>query len=232
MEDMDKGSGASTTDSGATSGDEGQKASTISRDDHERALKDLHKFKAQVGDLSKKLTDHERALKQREEEKLASEGKLQELAEIRAKERDEATQKLRELEEQRQKDRELFWENQKYDAVVSGLKQRGLREEAIEDVDALDLTEIHVERTDRGRALFPNLPDVLDRIKNKKPHWFKSSSSTVVNSGGRTVVDGVKSFGPKEIVDLERRWKMTGRAEDKKAYMDAYQTYVRSKKAK
>ncbi len=48
----------------------------------------------------------------------------------------------------------------------------------------MDFPEVEVEETDSGRFLVSGADKAIERLKKKKPHWFKDAKAPNFNGGG------------------------------------------------
>lgn len=180
---------------------------SVSRDDHERALKDMHKYKAQTQELEEKL-------KQQALDKMKSNEEWQKIAEMKEREAQEATEKATTLQES------LVF-NKKYEAVKSLALSRGLRQEAVADLDLIGFEDVQIETTSTGRINVLGADKAVDRLKALRPHWFGSRASNV-NSDTPEVVAGEKVTYD-QIYKAEKKAKESGDYAPYKALLRQYQ---------
>lgn len=190
----------------------------VSRKAYQQVADDMHRFKREAEDARQKLV----AL---EEQKLAEEKNWKELYERERKARAEA--------EDREKKKDGFYEHtQKFSEVSKVALAQGLRQEAVDDLDAIDYGEaIKVEVTSNGRYIVHGADEFVETLKNKKPHWFKNTKAPHVNSGGGGAAP--KSDGEltaADVVAAERQWK-SGKL-DKGEYLKVFDRYRDQKNKK
>lgn len=192
-------SGASGGGGGATptpdSGNQNHNTNTgmVSREDHQRALDDMHKFKGLVGELQTKL-------KSLETKGLETDGQYKTLWE----------QAKQDLETERQKTTNILktsMNTHRFNEVkVEALKQ-GLRPEAVSDLEMIDLEKlVPVEVTSSGRFIAQNVKETVEKLKSGRGHWFTAPQAPRVNAGGGAPPAGSGTpakVGVKEMTQAE-----------------------------
>lgn len=215
--------GGAQTDESSAQVDTQVESTTIKKEDHDRALKDMHKYKS---DLKKIQADYQALLskqKEDEESKLAQQNEFKTLAE-----RFKA-----EAEKERKEKKELldsFYLNQKMSAVRSSALKAGLRTEAETDLDLLSLDAVALERTDQGRVIVHGADEYVQDLKKQKPHWFSAKQVANVNSGGGTNAATGGEITPKDIVALE--WAAKKDPKKREEYLKGLEQYRKQQKAK
>ena len=175
MEDNQQG-GAQTEEPVATSEQPETKAEKlIKMEDHERALKDLHKYKSLAKDLDAKVNDFEARFSAIENDKLSAEGRKDELIEKYKKQLAEKDGKIQSISDS-------FFTTKKHDAVLAECKKLGLSDEG--DLSLLSFDGVEVEKTDQGRVIVHGAEEFAQELKKNKSHWFTSQSAPKVNTGG------------------------------------------------
>ena len=167
---------------------------TVSWDDHQRAIKDMHKFKAANVDAEKRLA-------------VVEEDRLKEKSDWKALAEREKT-RADKLEVEKKSLSEVFTKTQKYSEIRKSAMEAGLRPEAMDDLDLIDVDGVQVEATSSGRFIVHGSKEFIEELKTKKPHWFKKGTVAEINSGG---INGglIKStkLGPLDVFDAEKKWK-------------------------
>lgn len=184
-------------DSGKTSenGSEGTpNPKTVSWDNHQRVLKDMHKEKEARKALEVRLGDLESKQLQEKED-------FKGLFEKEKKTRIETEQKL---------DKWQKWtvQTQRFNSVKAEAEKAGILPSALKDLELVDMTEVQVEATSGDRFLVSGEGDFVARLKNDRPHWFKKAGAPNVNGGG----GGAKPASDKklttaDVVEAERNMK-------------------------
>lgn len=183
---------------------------TVSWDNHKRALDDMHKYKQRAKDAELKLGENE-------ESRLRDQEKWKDLAERKEAEAKEWKQKAEDVDD-------LFVNTQKYNAVKRYAVENGILTEAVDDLDTQDLNDVTVERTDSGRYAVSGAKEFVERLKQRRPFWFKKDKAPRINSGGGAPPDKPKELTPNDVVQAERDWK-AGKIPQSK-YQDIYQQYT------
>lgn len=141
---------------------------TVERKAFDEVTSDLHKGKARIKELESTARDTEmKRLKANEEWQKAAE-----MSEERAV---SAEGKLTKLSEGMN-------HNAKFSALEKAAMQAGIREQALPDLDMLDLETLTVERTSLGKTNVHGANDYIARLKASKPHWFKDPSAPNLNT--------------------------------------------------
>lgn len=202
------GAGGGEGGAGAEDDDKGQgKGKTVSWQDHQRALADLHKNK----DEARKLREE---IKLRDEQKLKETNDWKTLAEKYQGERDEAAKAS-------ESSSKAFKNTLRAQKVAALADKAGLRAEARDDLDLLDLDGVEVDVTESGRYLVKGADSFVEGLKKNKPHWFKATTPPKFNGGGGKGGDteGDGEMTPQKVAAIEKKYGR-GSAEFKKAHGD------------
>jgi hypothetical protein len=188
------GAGNAGGEGGSKEGGEGQgaKPDHVSRSDHDRAVRDMLKYK----DEAKKARDD---LKKIEEERLKQANDWKTLAENAGKERDQER-------EARTQSESLFKNTLKSSRIAELAVKAGLRPEARDDLDHLELEGVVVESTDTGRYLIRGAEAAVENLKKLKPHWFTTPKAPTVNSGGGRPAGSDGDFTSKDVWEAEKKY--------------------------
>ena len=182
---------------GDDKGDKNQeKKEFVSKEDHERAIKDLHKYKAKAKELEKKEADATT-------KRMKDEQKWQELAEAREKEAKEAKDEADRI-------RTSYLGDRKYSVLHAECAKLGIRPEALSDLEGLDLEDLQVETTSTGKINVLGASEFARRLKTTKPHWFTDQKSTKINPGGSRIIDSGEAVTPAMIYEAEKKGKKSG----------------------
>lgn len=168
---------------------------TVAREDHDRALKDLHKFKREAEDTKAALAKiEEERLREKEDWKgLAEREKL----------------KAEKLEADNKKLTDVFLRTQKYSAVKTAAVEAGLLPEALDDLELLELNGVAVETTNTGRYSVQGAKEFVEELKGKKSHWFGHKKPVDINGGtGGGAPGPTKKITPIDLLDAEKKVKM------------------------
>lgn len=189
---------------------EESKPKMVSWEDHQRALKDMHKFKDEARQL-KELQEKE------ERKRLVENEQWKQLAEINE-------QKFIAAEEKQKRQNETILNTLKHEKLKRVAVSNGIREEALDDLDLLSLESIDVEATTSGRFNVHGAEDYVSRLKKLKPHWFRDSVPPKVNSGGGGAPPQGKKYTAQDIVNIEMKY---GRRSSQ--YIKAREDYLKQK---
>ena len=192
--------GATTTDSGSADESTTQTKEPIESkkhvplENHKRALDDMHKFKTRAGELEAKLNAVE-------EERLKETQNYKSLAEKYKAELEADRKELGTL-------KGTISRSQKYNALERVALEQGLRTEALDDLEAVNLEDIELEVTSNNRYMVHGTKEFVERLKEKKPHWFKKDKPPGVNSGGGSAKPAIASkLTPDDYVKAEMKYK-------------------------
>lgn len=161
-------SGSTSTASGAT-GD-------ASKND-KRVIDDMHRYKTDWKSEKSRADDLQAKIDSDAEQQMKSNEQYKELSELQQTKIDDLGVKNTEL-------KDSLYKTKKYDAVINEARKRGIREEAVADLELLDLDTVDVELTDHGRMIVHGAEQFVELQKTKRPHWFTSDKAPLVNSGG------------------------------------------------
>jgi len=214
----DGGAGTQGGDSSQSNQTQGnQNSKTVSWENHQRVLDDMHKFKKDLASANTKLGDMEsERLKATNDYKSLFEAEQTKRA-AAEKERDEISQ----------------WavNTQRHTAVKAAAEKKGLRKEALPDLELLDMKSVKVEATSTGRFIVEGAEDFVNKTMTERPHWFGTVQPPIVNGGGNTgggAGGGTGKLTPNDIVQAERdskRGKITP-----EAYQKIHTEYCRQQK--
>ena len=165
---------------------------TVSWDNHQRAINDMHRFKKEKRDLETKLGDLEsERLKEKEDYKTLSE-------------RHEASSK--EWQGKYEGLNSSLQNDRKYSAVRESAIKAGIRSEALDDLGRLELDGVELELTTNGRMLVHGADEYVEGLKKPKAHWFKDKKMPTVNTGGAGVEPtSTEKLTASKLVELERK---------------------------
>jgi hypothetical protein len=184
---------------------------TVSLEDHERALADLHKYKSQLRDIeTKSEAQREQLLKDNKEfEKLAMVYK----------------QKLEETDSKFKKAQEAIVLDKKFGALKEAAMKAGIRQEAIQDLESLNMDRVEVETTSTGRVNVLGVEGLIENLKMSRPHWFGATKTTVAGGVPNITQGGLVS--KEELIKLSLEAQKTG---DSSAYLAKFKQYKQQQK--
>jgi hypothetical protein len=190
---------ASDQQSGAPGGDQGHESTdtrtTVSFEDHQRALKDLHRFKSRAKELEDAIANKEtQSLREKEDYKT--------LADRYKAELDETQNKLKSINQ-------WFESSQAHSSVKQHALRLGLLPEAEKDLDLLPLEGVVVEtvKTSSGgvRHNVLGADGYVESLKKTRPHWFRDTKAPVFNSGSGIRPEVEIEMSGKKLADIEAK---------------------------
>lgn len=193
----------------------------IAKEDHQRALTDLKKYKSRWRETQSQLSDLQKEIETLKTAKLQGDNDYKTLYEGLKGKYDEQVNKNSQLKES------LLY-NEKFRAVFPELKKAGLRDDAQNLLEMQDLRDLEVEATSSGRFLVQDVQGWVDGFKQKYPYAFQPKKAPGVNStGGQSQIDDTGKLTPQALFELERECKKKG---DMAPYHAAYKRYLESKR--
>lgn len=163
----------------------------------EEFKQDLFKWKSQAREREKQLEALQEKLKSFEETRLAEKEDYKSLYE-RTKE-----EKLL-LDNKLKQNTQAFVNNTKMSKVKEYALQNGIRKEALDDLEMLDLEDVIIETTNTGRMDVIGADDFVSRIKDQKPHWFESRRAPSVNNNPSDYRPNNGTISVSELLELQK----------------------------
>lgn len=192
----------------------------------DRVMRDMHRYKQQVREYERKLAEAQKRIESVETEKLKEKEDYKTLAEKRA-------ERIAQLEGEYSSLEGMIYKNAKLNAVRSEAVKMGLRPEAADDLDLLDLSSVVVERTDRGRIAVDGHKDFVNELRRLKPHWFRGVVDPNINTQGGTKVDAAESpISASDVNAAEKKWRMSKKEADRKEWLEKLNKFKELKKGK
>ena len=99
--------------------------------------------------------------------------------------------------------------------------KQGIRPEAVNDLQFLDLSEVQIETTDTGRVNIIGEDKFIERTKTLRPHWFGTTAAPNVNTATPGIVPG-QQITLADVTAAEKEAKKTG---DRSKYMQLVSQY-------
>jgi hypothetical protein len=172
--------------------------------DHQRALGDLHKFKSKNQENEARLSELTATVESLQT-KISTGAKDFESLHKTEKEKREAA----EAETKRLKQNVIYAERHR--AVYPALKKAGLRDDAENLLDVMNLDEIEVEATTAGRFIVNGVDAWVEGAKAKYPYAFQKPGTPVVNgSSGNGAPPGQEKWSPGRLWALEVECRKKG----------------------
>lgn len=187
----------------------------VAKSAYDQVSNDMHKYKNRVREL-------EAAQNQLETDRLKEKEEYKTLYE---KSQEEANKWKKEAES----GQALFSNTQKYEAVKRHAVQAGILDEAVDDLEMLDLEGVEIETTNKGRFTVRGAKEFVDSLKTKKPYWFKSVKAPKINPGGGGAKPTEKGdLTASDVYEAERQYK-AGKITQKQ-YYELHQRYLSQRK--
>ena len=197
------------------------KTKVINPADHERAVKDMLKYKGKIKELESTLEEREQALLAKEKAILEQQNDWKAIADIKEKEALSYKSKWETSEKKNQDFWSTYYQNEKKNAVFKEAIKAGLRKEAESDLDLLGFDDIAIERTDQGRVMVHGASDFVENLKSSRPHWFQSKGAANINSGGTNKPDlNPETLDAKKMAELNLK--------DPKKFKELWPKYLES----
>lgn len=188
-------------------------ATVVPKAEFDRVLNELHSHKARAKEL-------EDAKKKSEDDNLKANQQWKELAERNEAKATEWQEKYNGLSQTVIKDKKIT-------AVREEALKKGIRPEALQDLEMLEHKDVVVETTSTGRLNVLGATSAIDNLKTLRPHWFGGSAGPGVNTGTPGVNPPGGEVTLAQIKAAEIEMKKTG---DSTAYNRLHQTYREQKK--
>lgn len=215
--------GAQTETIDQTTDETTKEVKSINPSDHEKAINDLMKYKKASKAAMDELSQLKAELSKLKEGQALSQNNFKELYET-------TRQNLEIVQQEKTKLLTSLETTKKYDAVKEHALRSGLRSEAIDDLDRLELDAIEVERTDKGRIVVHGADLYVETLKKSKPHWFESKKTPGFNSGGTQSMTTTGQITVQNVIDAESKASRTRKPEDVEAYKRIRAEYIKNRK--
>lgn len=210
------GSGGAAPTAGNSTGtsvqnQSGGETKTVSWENHQRALSDLHKFKSEAERLKTELGNQE-------SERLKAANDYKGLYETEKAKREASDKKLSDF---------TNWtiQTQRFNEVKVLAQAEGLKKEALSDLELIDMEDVKVETTSTGRFIVQGAKDRVEKLKTERPHWFQTAQPPTINGGGGAPPATGGKVTVSDVVEAERNYKR-GKI-SRKAYDEVYGKYLK-----
>lgn len=170
-------------------------------------------LKKQADEYKKKVREYETKMKSQTETELKQKEEWQKFAQLKEQEAGEYRTKYEALQQN------LVVEK-KYNALKNEAVKLGLRQEAISDLELVDLSDIQIESTSTGKYNVLGAEKYAERLKAVRPHWFGGQTVNVNTSSVR--VQGSESVDPKAILKAESEGRKSGDMSEYKRLISLY----------
>lgn len=197
-------------------GGSGGGSETVSKTEFNKVLDELHTFKRAAKEA-------EDAKRKSEEDNLRANQEWKTLAERHE-------QKAKDFEQKYNGLNQLIVKDKKISAIREEALKKGIRQEALPDLEILDHKDVTVETTSTGRINVLGVSGAIENLKTLRPHWFGGSAGPGVN----TNTPGVNSPGGEvtiaQITAAEKEMRKTGDATEYNRLSNLYLQQRRAKK--
>lgn len=225
------GGGATNTDGGAGSGQSGGSGNdgggsggagdppkTVSKEDHDRALADLHRFKTEAKKNAETAQSLQDQINQLKKTGMRDKEDYKALSETQATEIDALKKRNETLTTGIAK----TFRNMQVRAEAKGM---GIREDALRDLDLLDFSsKVNVKFEDDGTIQVEGAKEAAEELKKTRTHWFQTGKVDNINTGGKG--------GGNEPAELTSAYMNSLEKTDPKKYRELYPKYVKQIAAK
>lgn len=170
-------SGGSGNDGGQGGGAGG--STQVSKDDHDRALADLHRFKKAAKENEDKIQTLQDQINQLQKSGLRAKEDWKTLSEEQAKE-------IEDLKKANDSLKNGIAKTFRSMQVRSEAKALGIREDALKDLDLLDFSsDVQVVFATDGTVSVEGAKAAAEGLKKTRSHWFTTGNVQNINTGGK-----------------------------------------------
>ena len=159
----------------------------VSKSELKKVLDDMMKFKKANQELQTQVKSYEQMAKEAEEKRLVEKEDYKNLYEQWKDKANKAVEEKNGL-------LKAFENDKKYEVIKRSAVKNGLRDEALDDLEYLDTSDVIIEKTDQGRINIIGADEFVDKLKERKPFWFNDSKAPTLNTS-----DGSPGSRPKEL---------------------------------
>lgn len=165
---------------------------------YKQTKNDMHKFKRESLELKDKVSSLMNEIKSMKDKQLESSENYKELWEQEKGLRSDWENKFKGLNE-------TIRENHRISAVKEQAVKSGLDPDFMDMLDAFDMSEVIVEKTDSGRFSVSGADTFIESLKSAKPKMFtKQSKDPSINNKGGSYQGGEKTYTTSELLKLEK----------------------------
>lgn len=223
------GSGATTTPGGAGGDNQTPPPSgsnpvdgkgPVAWADHERALNDMHRFKTEARAAAAKLAELSSTVEDLKKKALTESQDFKTLYETEREKRQAAETAKGELQG-------AVVMQERHRAAYPALKKAGLRDDAENLLDHLDLSDIEVEATTGGRFVTSGVESFVEKVAKKYPYAFAKTPPPNVNGSSGSGLPAGQKWNPDKLFVLERDCKKKG---DMAPYYAAHKEWIQQGK--
>lgn len=165
---------------------------------YEKMRNDMHKFKRQFMEIEKEKAEYAAKVKELEEDRLKSSENYKELWEKEKAQGEQWKSKFDTLQNN-------LVEDKKRSKVVEHALKAGFDKEFLDLLDAFDMSDVLVERTDSGKFIVNGADTWVNSLKAERPKLFteRKSDPKINNKTGN--YDGrEKTYSMSEVLELQK----------------------------
>ena len=176
---------------------------------------ELAKVLDQLHDLKRREKAAKTELESRDLQSMKDREEWQKIAELKEQEAAAANERANTLQEN-------VTYATKYSAVKDAALKLGLRQEALADLDLVDLEDVLIERTSTGRTNVLGTEKFVQGLKASRPHWFGGNNLNInaTNPQARQVASG--EVTTESVHALYQKARSSGVKQDMVAYQTAH----------
>lgn len=139
--------------------------------------------------------------------------------------------KIKELETQLTNTNKSILDRDRFSAVKDACLKAGLRPDAVQDLDIVDLSPVQVEATNKGRTIVHGADDFAAKLKAARPYWFSDAPPNVNTSAPRLGPDGaLKKISLDDVKAAEAEYKKSGSRESMQRYQNTVLEFNKQKR--
>lgn len=168
----------------------------IPKTEYEKLVSDFNAKKKEADDLKKSIAAANEA-------KLKEQNQWQQIAEAKEKEANEYRSQNENLVSAVRTEKKLA-------AARMACEKLGMRPEAVNDLDMLDLKQLQVETTNTGKINILGAEKFAEQLKVQRPHWFADKTAAPVDGGSPTVFETGGAVTLDGLIAAEKEAKKTG----------------------
>lgn len=160
------------SDKETTTDDKSQKKTTETPNDSGVSREEFEALKKNFATVAEEKAKLEATVSEIETEKLKSQKKWQELADINEKKAKDAEDKFKNLQG-------ALMKREKMSAIKEEAMKHGILPGSLDDLEVMDWSDVALESTSTGKINVLGAAKAVERFKASKPHWFKSAAANV-----------------------------------------------------
>lgn len=179
----------------------------------QKLVDEVHKYKNTARELeSKSRAEQERILREK--------GEWQQLAELKDEELKAERERISQI-------KESLINKEKLNALKDAGRKKGMREEALNDLELFGMDDVQVETTSMGNVNVLGVEGAIERLKLQRPYLFGGNRTNVNGNMPNVNNDGAGVVTKEELIKLQKEAKKSG---DYAAYQKAHNQYRQQRK--